>query len=242
MGKVKRKDDFDRAVNQIIEARINAAVQVVRNRTVQLINRTQPTRLTAGGRLIGLDPSLPGEPPKRLTGALVRSIVAGVNRVGNQIVGFVGTNRRGARRLEFGFFGQDKLGRTINQPARPFLRTALIEMQPVIARILRAGGTTSTGLNVAAPSARAARKRKPVKHRKAVYPAKKPTKPKTMKQQTRDIKRRLASQKSKFAKQQKTTQKAKQRTAKKALAVKTVKTKRVKRNVFGKPKKPRKGK
>lgn len=39
----------------------------------------------------------------------------------------VGTTVVYAPRVEFGFVGKDSLGRNINQPAKPFLRPALIE-------------------------------------------------------------------------------------------------------------------
>lgn len=39
----------------------------------------------------------------------------------------VGTNVPYARRVEFGFAGTDKLGRTYHQPAKPYLRPALDE-------------------------------------------------------------------------------------------------------------------
>ena len=41
-----------------------------------------------------------------------------------EFVGAVGTNVEYARRLELGFVGQDKLGRTINQKPRPHLLPA----------------------------------------------------------------------------------------------------------------------
>ena len=133
---IKRDPEFDARVERIARARLNAAVQLVRNRVVVLINRTQPTRTTASGRKIGLSPSLPGEPPKRLTGALVRSIVAGVAKDGQTLRGFVGTNRQGARRLEFGFSGADARGRVINQAPRPFLRRGLMESRDAVRRAL----------------------------------------------------------------------------------------------------------
>lgn len=39
----------------------------------------------------------------------------------------VGTNVPYARRIEYGFAGKDKLGRTYNQPAQPYLRPAFDE-------------------------------------------------------------------------------------------------------------------
>lgn len=80
-----------------------------------------------------------------LTGTLRRSIHIGGNtgktpdfqptpeapelprpeRRGNAVVVFVGTNVPYAARIEFGFAGQDSLGRTYSQAAKPYLRPAL---------------------------------------------------------------------------------------------------------------------
>jgi len=139
MARVSKNKKFDREIERILTERINGAAQIARNNVVKLINRTQPTDLTRGGRLIGLAPSLPGEPPKRLTGALVRSITAGVAKVGNKIRGYVGTNRVGARRLEYGFQGVDSAGRSINQAPRPYLRRGVMEARAAMLRILRRG-------------------------------------------------------------------------------------------------------
>jgi len=49
----------------------------------------------------------------------------------------VGTNVEYARRIEYGFSGQDSLGRTYNQPKQPFLRPAVDDNLTTIKRIAR---------------------------------------------------------------------------------------------------------
>lgn len=72
-------------------------------------------------------PSAPGQPPARVSGALVASIghdvVVFVD--GPHALVFAGTAY--ARRLELGFFGTDSLGRRYAQAPRPYLRPALVQ-------------------------------------------------------------------------------------------------------------------
>jgi HK97 gp10 family phage protein len=58
------------------------------------------------------------------SGTLRRSITIEVQTKDNIVIGKIGTNVEYAPRLEFGFAGTDKLGRTYNQAAKPFLRPA----------------------------------------------------------------------------------------------------------------------
>lgn len=121
---------------RMIEIRTNQAVQLVRNDVVRSLNRSQPVRRTKSGRLIGLSPSAEGEAPKRLSGLLLQTIVAKTERDGDRIVGFVGSPRAYARRLEFGFVGVDRAGRRISQGPRPFLRPALERNRSRILQLL----------------------------------------------------------------------------------------------------------
>ena len=116
--------------------RTNRAVQIVRGAIVLSINIQQPTRLPKpnaksrargfkSSTLIGEDPSKVGEPPKRLTGSLVKSIKTLVLISGTRVRGVIFTRLIYARRLEFGFMGADKKGRKISQGPRPFMRPGL---------------------------------------------------------------------------------------------------------------------
>lgn len=97
-----------------------------------------------GGRLVGLDPSKPGEPPKVLYGRLRQSIKAAIARMGTNAFSAklslkVGSNVEYARRLEYGFVGQDSLGRNISQAPRPFFRPALREEFKTMAEMILKG-------------------------------------------------------------------------------------------------------
>lgn len=122
-------------IANILEEGMNRFVQVCRNETVRALNRTQPVHRLRSGRLVGMDPSAVGEPPKRVTSKLYRSIVVKVKRTGTRIQGFIGSTDPKAARLEFGFVGQDRAGRTISQGPRPFLRLGIKRAQKQFRRI-----------------------------------------------------------------------------------------------------------
>ncbi len=103
------------------------ATRAVEREAKVLVSRTQPTMRSGAGRR-GLDPSLPGEPPKVVTGVLRANIAQSVERTQREVIGFIGV-RKGfapyARRLEMGFVGRDRAGRMVSQGPRPYLRPAL---------------------------------------------------------------------------------------------------------------------
>ena len=96
----------------------------------------QAQRKINRGNADGSNPSLPGEPPKKVTDRLFQSITTKVVADMNSVVGQIGTNVEYARRLELGFVGTDSLGRVYDQAPRPFLRPALLENETAIKRIL----------------------------------------------------------------------------------------------------------
>lgn len=53
---------------------------------------------------------------------------------GSSATVYVGTDVEYARRIEYGFEGQDALGRTYHQPAQPYLRPAIDENQAAVQR------------------------------------------------------------------------------------------------------------
>ncbi len=73
------------------------------------LNRDQPY-IRSGARFRGRWPSKPGEYPKKLSGALLKSIAFGVDE--RELSVTVGTNQRHGRYLQFG---------TRNMRPRPFL-------------------------------------------------------------------------------------------------------------------------
>lgn len=116
--------------------RMTKATSYLQGQVKKKIRRGQPVRRTTGGVLVGLDPSKPGEPPKKVTGHLSRMIHRRVDVRGGTITGIVSADTPYARRLELGFTGADALGRIVNQAPRPFLRPALKESRAVLKRIL----------------------------------------------------------------------------------------------------------
>lgn len=118
---------FKRSIDDEMERRMGRAVQFLRGETIKGLNRTQPTARSGRG-LVGLAPSAPGEPPKRVTSRLFTSIAAVVERDARGIVGRYGTNVKVyPLALEFG---------TSRIKARPFLRPPFFNNKPVIRRIL----------------------------------------------------------------------------------------------------------
>lgn len=93
----------------------------------EAINRSQDKEGT-GLNTRGLDPSQPGEPPKKLTGFLQRSIAHAMSSDRQQA--FVGSNLDYSLYLEIG---------TVKMAARPFLRRTLAENKDTIAKIIASG-------------------------------------------------------------------------------------------------------
>ncbi|WP_432034427.1 HK97 gp10 family phage protein [Streptomyces antibioticus] len=69
--------------------------------------------------------------PNAPTGDYRRSWTHEVSSDGVSVTAVVGTNRPQARRLEFGFVGQDSLGRVYNQPPFPHVGPAVEEIRPL---------------------------------------------------------------------------------------------------------------
>jgi len=110
-----------------IETNMGMVVQMLRGDVIISINVSQPTT-GAGKARRGSDPSKPGEPPKRVEGDLVRSIVADVRSTPSRITGAYGSTQGAkAKALEFG---------TRFMAARPFLRPPLLRRRNDIKRIL----------------------------------------------------------------------------------------------------------
>lgn len=120
----KRVTDKTEAV---MRRNMEAAAVTLRDDVKIKLNRGQPTRTTAGGNIIGLDPSKPGEPPKKVTSVYQNSIRHDVVRTSTEIVGLVGTDQKRAPALEF---GSSRVG------ARPHFRPALREGQAKLRAIL----------------------------------------------------------------------------------------------------------
>ncbi|NIU01086.1 MAG: hypothetical protein GWN01_09225 [Nitrosopumilaceae archaeon] len=111
-------------------ANMTIATVFARDQVKLKLNRGQPTKTFDSGRIIGLDPSKPGEPPKKVTGQLQRSIIQRVVVKSKNVFGLIGSTVDKAKFLEFG---------TTRMAARPFLRPTLQEERPKLRRILARG-------------------------------------------------------------------------------------------------------
>jgi len=122
-----RGDDVTKAFHALVSRNMSQAVLYLKGQVQRSINR---------GNADGSNPSLPGEPPKKVSARLFQSVATDKRESPVEITGVVGTNADHGRRLELGFTGTDKLGRVIDQAPRPFLRPALDTNRDAITRIL----------------------------------------------------------------------------------------------------------
>ena len=125
-----------RAIRADMIRRVERASSAVESEVVRLVSRGQPTRISRSGARVGLDPSLPGEPPKVVEGAMRAGIFHRVIVEPQTVRGQIVNPAPQARRLELGFFGVDSLGRNISQEERPHLRPALANKRQIIKREL----------------------------------------------------------------------------------------------------------
>jgi hypothetical protein len=123
-------DKVEAKATQIMERRVALASVVVQGEVKRKLNRSNRG---------GTEPSAPGQPPNKGSGDLQRSIFQEVTRVGKMVHGFVGSRLLKARRLELGYVGRDRLGRTVDQKPRPFLRSTLVEQRDRLRSILLGG-------------------------------------------------------------------------------------------------------
>ena len=123
---------FRRKTFEEVAKNMQVATVFVRDRVKEKLNRGQPTRITAGGTIIGLDPSLPGEPPKKITSQLQNSIRQRVVSTVNSVTGLIGSDLKKAAALELG-------NREGTLKPRPYLRPTLMEQRRKILRILAKG-------------------------------------------------------------------------------------------------------
>lgn len=116
-----------KAAQGTVVQRMEKAVIVVRDNVKLLSNR---------GNTTGKDPSLPGEPPKKVTGRFFRSVSSRVTADANgNVVGLIGSDVPYQPRLELGFVGTDSRGRVYHQAPRPSFRPALDKSRSVIKSI-----------------------------------------------------------------------------------------------------------
>jgi HK97 gp10 family phage protein len=123
--------EFMAFVQQEMVRRTRNAAMFVQEQMVKSISRSQPTFRAASGRVTGLSPSAPGEPPKMVSRDLRNSIRHKVISTREGVIGIVGvfdpTISKQARFLEFG---------TSKMAARPFMKRAVFNHTRQIFRFL----------------------------------------------------------------------------------------------------------
>jgi phage gpG-like protein len=118
--KVTMEWDGDRVVLEAMyQMSINAdrVGMMLHGAVVNSLSKGQPTK-RVGKRLVGLDPSKPGEPPRKLHGLLANSIDYRKKVDKRRVELFIGANTKYARALEFG-------NPKSRLKARPYLRPAI---------------------------------------------------------------------------------------------------------------------
>src|ERR1041385_5582267 len=118
--------DFGGNLQRRLQRGMERALMFVEGEVIRSISIGQAVKRSKGGRLRGLNPSAPGEPPHVLYGRLRQSIRHALSVTAEGITGRVGSNVIYARRLELGFVGTDAKGRNYNQAPRPYLRPAIL--------------------------------------------------------------------------------------------------------------------
>lgn len=119
-------------IGQVAGARVNAAGRVLRDYIRVKLSRSQPVRRRVsekGVTKVGLDPSRPGEYPKKVTAHLRNTVQSEYDP--SRKVARVGTNTKYGKYLELG---------TRKMARRPWLSRAVRESRGLIQRVL-SGGT-----------------------------------------------------------------------------------------------------
>lgn len=98
--------------------------------------RVYKTPDNAGYNRVGLDPSKPYEPPKKVTGRLFQSITAEAHQNDQRTWGTWGSNVVYARALELGYTGRDSRGFQRNLAPRPYLRPVMLRHKQEIQRLI----------------------------------------------------------------------------------------------------------
>ncbi|MCS6948116.1 MAG: hypothetical protein NZM12_10920 [Steroidobacteraceae bacterium] len=137
---IEFRPDFPERMAQALVSGMEAAGVYLVGRIRRDINR---------GNRLGIDPSKPGEPPKKVTGRLFKSIASFTKREGHDVVTYVGTNVFYGRHLELGVEADVEVREHLRQGRlvrahrrrwrllpRPFLRPAIIRHRRELARIV----------------------------------------------------------------------------------------------------------
>jgi hypothetical protein len=135
---------LEKATDALLLQNVKQAAQFVEDRVKEKISRRNEPRKRVGNRMVGLNPSKEGEPPKVMEGVLRVNVAHAVTINSTEVSGYVGIKgssqaNKYALRLELGMHGTDKLGRNVNQGPRPYLRPGVAENKDAIMKIICTG-------------------------------------------------------------------------------------------------------
>ena len=124
-------------IDMEVGRRVDACARFVQGEARKIVSRAQPVRIygkKAGRSRKGLDPSKPGEPPKKVTGDLRKTIRKEFDSA--SMTARVGTNLPYGRYLEMGTGGGrlTKASGGARMAPRPWLRPTLVNHQGEIKR------------------------------------------------------------------------------------------------------------
>lgn len=124
-------DPVERSLERAVMRGVIRGTEALRERMIERVMQPPKTgHIYKRGKDRYHQASAPGESPANDTGNLVRNITT--NYDAGRLMGTVNVGTEYGARLEYGFVGQDSLGRTIDQLPRPFARPALQEKIPEI--------------------------------------------------------------------------------------------------------------
>jgi HK97 gp10 family phage protein len=124
-------DEFLKLTAKELGDNLEKAAVYLKGKVKDKINRSEPYTRYVGDHGVyydGQDPSSPGEEPKKITGALQRSITHRMSE--DRLQAFVGSNLDYAYFLEVG---------TAKMAARPFLRSTMLEEADALTSIVATG-------------------------------------------------------------------------------------------------------
>ena len=127
-----RGDEAAGKIRLSLQQRVDMAARVVRDHARELVSRDQPVKIyakAAGRSRKGLEPSRPGEPPKKVTGHLRMNIQKEVSTDG--MSARIGTNVPYGKMLE--------LGTSRNLAPRPWLKRAITDTAAEVRRRFNVG-------------------------------------------------------------------------------------------------------
>jgi HK97 gp10 family phage protein len=124
---VSNLDSVMKQIDETVKARMNEAVNTVRNHAVETLSGSRSGKTyRVPGTKVTYTASAPGEPPAVQTGELRQSISTEIEGEGRDIVGMVGTDKKQGLMTEFG---------TRNMAPRPWLRPSFERKEPDVKEI-----------------------------------------------------------------------------------------------------------